>query len=421
MVRLIHLSDTHLGHKEKNGVRDGWAVELRSRWVEDDFYKQFQRVFDKIIEMKDKFDIVIHSVDLFDSPWERNPYPVSEVAREIAFDTFEKYFDKVGKPLVIIEGNHGLYKGLDTSILNSFKYAFPDIYVATYVDLKNAIKYNKPLKFEFDTFEVFAFPYVSHDTLMNARLKERYDQWIITYQKPGEKTSIAVAHGMDLDKTLPPKIKDMKYDYIALGHDHSMHKYTTNAYYAGSIERWRFDEYRHEKGILLVEAEKGKPPNVEKIIIPTQRPMYVKDIEITSKDIAENIQIRIEQILKQLKLNTPFDPKTAARLKIKITGKTNLSRSWEIEGRLSYYITDILKSSEYNIIQFTWDYDVIKEDLGIITNPYEDSDYLLEDPKREVEEFISEMEVPDEYKREYLVELVSDALTKTLEDGGENN
>ncbi len=417
MVRLIHLSDTHLGHKERNGVRDGWAVTLRSRWVEDDFYKQFQRVFDKIIEMKDKYDVVVHSGDLFDAPWERNPYPVSEVAREIAFDTFEKYFKKVGKPLIIIEGNHGLYKGIDASLLSSFKYAFPEIYIATYVDLKDALNKRKPLKFEFDDFEVFAFPYVSRDTLQNPQLREIYKQWILTQQKPGTKTSIAVAHGMELDETLPPEIKQHNYDYLALGHDHHMHQYTANGYYAGSIEKWRFDEYKHEKGILLVNAEKGKKPIVEKIIIPTQRPMYVKEIEITNKDIAENILNRIEKILEQLGLKAPFDPQTAARLKIKIEGKTSLTKSWEIESRLSYYVTDILKSDEYNIVQFTWDYEVYKEDMGDIINPTEDTDYLIEDPEEEVREFISELTIPEEYNEDFLVELITDALNEIL--GGE--
>ena len=416
MVRLIHVSDTHLGHKERTGVRDGWAVELRSRYVEEDFYKQFRRVFDKIIEMKDKYDIVIHSGDLFDSPWERNPYPVSEVAREVAFDTFEKYFKKVSKPLVIIEGNHGLYKGLDASLLSTFKYPFPEIYIATYSDFKEAIQHNKPLKFEFDSYEVFAFPYISPDTLLNPKLKEMYTKWILNQQKPGEKTSIAVAHGMDLDRTLPPELKQMHYDYIALGHDHKMHQYTSNAYYAGSIERWRFDEYKHEKGILLVEANKGSPPNVEKIIIPTQRPMYVKELQISNKDNFTSIQAKAEAIIKQLKLNVPFDPETAVRLKIKIKGRAGLSKVWDIESGLDYYIADVLKSEDYNILQFVFDSgDVEKIDIGILFNPTEDTDFLIDDPEKEVSQFITEeIQIPEELDKDYLVSLISDAIRETL-------
>ena len=54
MVRIAHLADTHLGHKQYN---------LEER--ENDIYDVLEEIGEIILE--EKLDIVIHSGDLFDS------------------------------------------------------------------------------------------------------------------------------------------------------------------------------------------------------------------------------------------------------------------------------------------------------------------------------------------------------------------
>ena len=61
-VRIAHISDTHLGTRPRRGVKHNiWAVEMRIRLLENDFYERFAELFDRISELDPPADIVIHS------------------------------------------------------------------------------------------------------------------------------------------------------------------------------------------------------------------------------------------------------------------------------------------------------------------------------------------------------------------------
>jgi DNA repair exonuclease len=54
-MRIAHISDTHLGHRQYN---------LDER--ESDIYEAFEQAVNKAIE--ERVDVLIHAGDLFDSP-----------------------------------------------------------------------------------------------------------------------------------------------------------------------------------------------------------------------------------------------------------------------------------------------------------------------------------------------------------------
>ena len=73
MVRIAHLSDTHLGYKQ-------YGLDER----EKDIYDVLEEIGDKILE--EHADIVLHSGDLFDSP---RPTP-------LAYRAFKRFLKKIG-------------------------------------------------------------------------------------------------------------------------------------------------------------------------------------------------------------------------------------------------------------------------------------------------------------------------------------
>jgi DNA repair exonuclease SbcCD nuclease subunit len=87
-VRLVHLSDSHLGKAQFN---------LAER--EDDFYLSFSRAID--IAISEKPDLLIYTGDLFDS---YRPHPRAFVK---AFESLMRVIER-GIPIAIIEGNHEL-------------------------------------------------------------------------------------------------------------------------------------------------------------------------------------------------------------------------------------------------------------------------------------------------------------------------
>ena len=285
-VRIAHISDTHLGSRPRSGVQHNvWAREMKTQLLENDFYERFAELFDRIAEIDPPVDLVVHSGDLYNSPWEGNPSQPPIHAQIVAIDVLQKFIKKTNIPVLIIEGNHGLFRLYEVSLLDSLKLSVPNLSVATQQDLKAAISEGRPLEFSFEKLDVFCFPFIDNYVLRSSDMIDTFDDWITTYQKRERlRPTIAVAHGMKLDKTLYDTIFTMGYDYIALGHDHRQMKHSTHAWYAGSPERWRFDEANQKKGFLLVDIEVGKEPVVTPQYLEFKRPVVNSTIPISEDD-----------------------------------------------------------------------------------------------------------------------------------------
>ena len=119
-ARIAHISDTHLGTRPRDGVRPNvWGEEMRSQLLENDFYERFREIFGIIAQLDPPVDLVVHSGDLYNSPWEGNPSQPPVVAQETAITVLQDFIEKTGIPVLIIEGNHGLYRLLEVSLLDS--------------------------------------------------------------------------------------------------------------------------------------------------------------------------------------------------------------------------------------------------------------------------------------------------------------
>ncbi len=413
MVRIAHLSDTHLGTRIREGVKQQvWAKEMQILLLENDFYERFIEIFERIRALDPPVDVVIHSGDLYDSPTPQNPSQPPVKAQEIATETLKSFTEETGIPVIIIEGNHGLYRQLNVSLLDVLRVSVPELKVATQVDLKQAIVNDDPLKFEFEDFEVFCYPYISPEILEAGDLKQRFDEWATTRQAPSNDIpSIAVAHGMPLDNTLYPVIENINYDYIALGHDHRQQRYKRNAWYAGSPERWRFDEVNLKKGFLVVDIESGKEPYITQELIEFQRPVYNEKIKIESDDTVESLIQRIEAWLDKKGMRSKWDPETAARVRITFEGASSRIMGLDLNVALETLRSNLLgKESEYNIVQFTWP----PRSTAIEFSPsaYEEitSEYLIDDPEGDFREFLEAWKPEGEYDPEILIKIAARAL-----------
>ena len=231
-ARIAHISDTHLGTRPRDGVRHNvWGQEMKTQLLENDFYERFAEIFEKISDLDPPVDLVIHSGDLFNSPWEGNPQQASVMAQNTAIAVLQKFIEKTGIPVLILEGNHGLYRLLEVSILENLKLAVPGLDVVTQQDLKWAIREGEPLTFYYDNLDVFCFPFIDFPVLKASNMLTKYDDWITTHQKrDNSRPTVGVTHGMKLDQTLYEAIFSMDYDYVALGHDHRLHKVSSQSW-----------------------------------------------------------------------------------------------------------------------------------------------------------------------------------------------
>jgi DNA repair exonuclease SbcCD nuclease subunit len=364
---------------------------------------------------------VVHSGDLYNQPWEGNPTQPPVVARETVITVLKQFIEKTGIPVLILEGNHGIYRNLEVSFLDSLKMAIPGLDVATQQDLKRAFRDGTPLVCSYEKLNVYCFPFIEYNVLESANAVESFNDWITTHQLPdSDRPSIAVAHGMDIDRSLYTAIFSMGYDYIALGHDHHQHKHAKNAWYAGSPERWRFDEIRHEKGFLVADIELGTAPIVTPHHIDFARPIYTEKIAVEPDDTVESIIQRLESLFDKKKMKVPWDSATAARVRLVFKGGSSRISGFDLSLAMESFRMKVLsQESEYNIVQLVWTIKRREVDHDAAAYPEIESEYLIEDPEEDFKTYLETLSLDEKYDPETLTRIAVRALEITVGRSGE--
>ncbi|MFX0067575.1 MAG: exonuclease SbcCD subunit D [Candidatus Hodarchaeota archaeon] len=348
---------------------------------------------------------------------DQKPHPPPEVAREVVFRSLKSFFSETKIHMFAIDGNHGVYSGYRASTLDTLKIAFPKLHVFTRWDLWDAIFTGKSLYLDFGDVRIHAFPYITSDIIDRLNLTYEFNSWVVNAQRPAEdKINIAVVHGMTIDNSLNPRILNNGYDYIALGHDHRMHKISEDAWYSGSTERWRFDEYGHPKGFLIAQVESGEPAEVKEIHMKLERPMYVKRIQVDSDLTSKKINESVMGWIRKLGLVGGWNSKTGARLKFVFEGKIPFE-FWKVTNELELLRRELLGSDDYNVVQVVWDWKTARREW--IPPAFQDEavEYLIGDPKEDFEEYLKTIEIEKSFDPEVLIKIASKAIKKTLEGG----
>jgi len=410
---IAHISDTHLGTRPRRGVRNIWKQEKRITMLEYDFYKVFEEALQKITERKDEIEVVVHSGDFFEYPYAGASRPPHEVTREFVYEKLKKFFNETKIPLVIIDGNHGCYSGYFSSSLDPLKHVFDKVYVVTQRDLREALVKNRTLKIQINGLSIYCFPYMFMEVLEKANMLQYYRNWIRNKQNPEERRSIAVVHGMQMDNTLPSEILENKYTYIALGHFHKMKKISERAWYAGSTCYWRFDEAGQKKGFLFVDIEQD-PLKVEYIPLDPPHKMIVKKIKVTADMLVEQIENLILKVLEAEKIRSGFSPENSFRVKIVIEGLLPVGKNLLLYNSLERLEEEFLTSEEWNIIQFVWEIKTEPPPSTHFPMEIQDEILLIEDPEKEFDEYISQLEIPQGLDKKLLIKLASAFIESTF-------
>jgi len=410
MVTIAHVSDTHLGRRP-NDVRD-MLIDRRYRPLEDDFYRAWKLVVKEILDRKDEVDIVVHSGDLFDSPYARNPYPPPEAARNVAAEAFRE-LKKANIPVVVIDGNHGCYTGYKISTLDHYAIAFDNVHAFTYWDFVAAFQRGKQLKKKFDGLTVYCYPYVDPRFLESIEVIDRYRNWIRSANLDRRIVNVAVVHGMQADGTLDPNLLNLEFDYIALGHDHNPKRITRNAAYAGSTERWSFKESDIPRQFLLVNIEPGNELEITPIEIPQRRPMINETIRIEAEDTAYDIIEKMRRVLQKNGLETPFNYEDAARVKIMLKGETSHETLTRLYAALEEFKHEALTSPNINVVQLKVGR-VIPERAALPHTQAYEIEYLIEEPEEDLRRFLQKKGIGETYDLDLMVKIFKEAL-KELE------
>ncbi|MGF3521732.1 MAG: metallophosphoesterase family protein [Candidatus Bathyarchaeia archaeon] len=249
MVRLAHLSDTHLGYKQ-------YGLEERER----DIYACLEEIGDKILEAH--VDVVVHSGDLFDSA---RPAPQ-------AYRAFKRFLKKIGERAKVfaVLGDHDRPKSQGLA---------PHFLFDDQIQILGVNWAAQQQVFSVGGREVLVAGLSNVSRTYRAILQEELRK-LAALDLSGKVAVLLLHEG--IDRFLPyegafelgldevPK----NFDYVAMGHLHSRIKASVGEgelAYAGSseiISRSEVDEWRKNgKGFFIVDVERGnvdvQPVNLE--------------------------------------------------------------------------------------------------------------------------------------------------------------
>ena len=238
MKRILHIADTHIGYSAYRRIDEATGLNQR----EVDTYEAFKQFVD--YALKERPDVIVHAGDLFDS--------VRPTNRAISFVLGQLIrLSEAGIPFVMISGNHETPRLKETGNVFSLFEHIPNVH---------AIYGNHYELVDIDDLKIHAIPHCDDIEGEKKKMIENNDN---------SGLNIALLHASVLGSGLPAfmmgefneqnvTIDDVtNFDYLALGHFHKCTRVRDDAYYAGSTERFSFNEVNEDKGFLDVRLSEG--------------------------------------------------------------------------------------------------------------------------------------------------------------------
>jgi DNA repair exonuclease SbcCD nuclease subunit len=239
-MRVVHLSDTHLGFRQLHRVDDA-GRNVR----EQDVAHAFTEAIDRAITLAP--DAVIHSGDLFDS------HHPSAAALGVALDGLAR-LRAADIPIILIAGNHETPRALAAEHIFSVLERFGEGVHAVHAG---------PEAIRVGGLAVHGIPYDNDLARMTEAIRAARPD-------PNAEASVLVAHvGLaGLGGVVGPEASlaisgealadSHAFNYVALGHLHKFAPVADNAAYAGSTERLSWADDAPVKG--LVEVDLARDP-----------------------------------------------------------------------------------------------------------------------------------------------------------------
>jgi exonuclease SbcD len=226
---IVHAADAHLGVTRYNKIDPDTGLNIRMM----DFCNAFDYLISQVTELTP--DAFIFSGDLFDRV---NP---TNFIRKFAQDQLKRLSQKKITTF-LIPGNHETPRSKGVKNPLALYLDIPHIHIGLTPFQKDAGPYSiAGVPFASDPLPHIPPPQPGRINILMLHCvlegavwgSERFMEYVDETVKPG---------------TLPA------YDYIALGHIHK-HQQLFNAVYAGSLERYDFNEKDEEKGFVIYDGD----------------------------------------------------------------------------------------------------------------------------------------------------------------------
>jgi exonuclease SbcD len=291
LVRVCHLSDTHLGYREFHRIDPDTGINQR----EQDVYDALEQAIDRILRIQP--DLVLHAGDLFD-----NVRPTNR-AVNVATEQFGR-LSREEIPTVVIAGNHDTPKIVTTGTIMQSLNLLPHIHAVTSDPQAGEGGYQR---IDVENMMVHAVSDASTQEQLIRRLDELEPdpdyEWNLLMLHAGVRQVQDQVFSGEFNEHHVGRdvIAREGFDYVALGHYHKRMVVPlgpdseTEARYCGATERFSFNETAYEPGFLRLAFEDGEIRH-EVETISTRSFIRIPRIDCEDKS-ARTIQDELETAL----------------------------------------------------------------------------------------------------------------------------
>lgn len=270
-MRFMHISDLHIGYKFKNAsFKAPHLFGKRSIELIDTFYKALNTAKTKAL------DFILLTGDLFDHAFV-SPRLIDEVFNALS---------ALNMPVYITVGNHDIflqnqaYKKINT--IDNLYFFSKENPVYTLGNVEIAGINTKDFSTQYlDEVTSKLTKGLTHILCMHGDVYNKQDDYFLISQK---------------------ELKNLPYDYIALGHIHKHDFIAPHIAYSGNLEPFDFSE-TEPKGYILGEIDQNKF-NFHSI---NKRSYHVKSITLTTEDSLKSIQDKVLKAFSQDEINKDFN------------------------------------------------------------------------------------------------------------------
>jgi DNA repair exonuclease SbcCD nuclease subunit len=272
------------------------ATGLNQREV--DLYEAFRRAVDEALNHK--VDLVVHAGDLFDTVRPSNR------AISFAMEQLRRLTD-AGIEVVVIAGNHSTPRLRETGSVFRILEHVPGVHAVYKGELE---------KVRVGDCTVHAVPHGEADSMsaeMQKASPDKDSRFNILTVHAGFVGLAAYGGGEFNETLLQTSLLENGMDYNALGHYHRHVELDHNSAYSGSTEKLSFGEAREEKGIVVLDMDKGKKQFVQ---LPC-RPMldlpalHAKGLSVT--ELQREAEAALQKVPEGALLRLTFKELSAAQ------------------------------------------------------------------------------------------------------------
>ncbi len=270
MVRLLHTSDTHLGHQQY--PRGDPETGLNQR--EQDLYDTWNATINAAVA--DPPDLFIHSGDLFDGVRPSNR------ALAMAMEGLLR-LGQAGIETVLIAGNHEHPKTRQTG--SAFR-------LFEHLPRVHAVYKGRAETLQLAGATVHAVPQCSDADTFREQVQglARGPGPNILMLHGAVHTIEAFHHAEFNEQSIDPAWFDERFDYVALGHYHSTTEVSPRAWYCGAPDRVSIREAGEAKVYLDVQVATGEAPLVTPCPLPVRTYIDLPALDATPMDAAQILE-----------------------------------------------------------------------------------------------------------------------------------